>query len=459
MKLVGNRRRAMSPVLAFSIVMILALSVGTIVSVDYSQAMNNQISSLQSQINSLQERGSQTTPQSQTQSAAQVAPTTRHLTLVAEQAKVVIAPNVTYDAWTFNGTVPGPTITVNQGDTINFRLINNDTMMAHSIDFHAAEIDWSTAYATVAPGQSKTFSFTVNYPGVFMYHCGAPPVLEHIGNGMYGAIIVDPSTPLPPAPGGQYVLIQSEFYLNQKPGTDGAYAGNYSKMLAATPDYVVFNGVANQYQKNPLPVLPNQLVRLYVLNVGPDHWSAFHVIGALMDTVYVDGNPANVEHGLQTLNIPPSGGAIVEMYFRDPGGRNPFVTHDFADASKGAVGMFTVASSSATATTAVTSATSSTTAVAGAKVSVTIPAGAATDTSSQGFSPSTITVVIGVNNTVVWTNKDGAPHTVTSVDKKFDSGNMNTGDSFTYTFTTPGTYQYGCSYHPWMKGTVIVKGP
>ncbi len=459
MGIVGNRRTAMSSLHAFSIVVVLALIVGTVVSVDYSQAMNGQISSLQSQINSLQERVSQGASQSQAQGAIPVAPTTRQLTLVAKEAKVLIAPNVTYDAWTFNGTVPAPTIRVNQGDTINFKLINNDTMMAHSIDFHAAEIDWSTAYATVAPGQSKTFSFTVSYPGIFMYHCGAPPVLKHIANGMYGAIIVNPSTPMHAAPGGEYVLVQSEFYLNQAPGTDGAYAGNFSKMLAATPDYVVFNGVANQYQKNPLPVLPNQLVRLYVLNVGPSHWSAFHVIGALMDTVYVDGNPVNVEHGIQTLNIPPAGGAIVEMYFRDPGGKNPFVTHDFADASKGAVGLFAVGSSSATTTTAVVSTNSSTTAAAGAGVSVTIPAGAGTDTTSPGYSPATVTVVIGVNNTVVWTNKDGVPHTVTLVDKLFDSGNMNSGDTFAFTFTTPGTYHYSCSYHPWMKGTVIVKGP
>jgi copper-containing nitrite reductase len=457
MKFVGNRRTAISSLHAFTIVLVLAIAVGSIVSVDYSQAMNSQISSLQGQINSLQARAGQTTSQSQTSSEAQVTPTTRHLTLVAEPAKVTIAPNVTYDAWTFNSTVPGPTITVNQGDTINFKLINNDPMMAHSIDFHAAEIDWSTAYATVAPGQSKTFSFTVNYPGVFMYHCGAPPVLEHIGNGMYGAIIVNPSTPLPAAPGGTYVLVQGEFYLNQKAGTDGAYAGNYSKMLNGNPDYVVFNGVANQYQKNPLPVLPNQLVRLYILNVGPNHWSAFHVIGALMDTVYIDGDPANVMHGLQTLNIPPSGGAIVDMYFRDAGGKNPFVTHDFSDASKGGVGVFVVGSGSSSSSTG--SVSTSTTTTSGTKAAVNILAGAGTNTASPGFSPATITVVIGVNNTVVWTNRDSSPHTVTSATKAFDSGNLNAGDTFTFTFTAPGTYQYVCSYHPWMKGTVIVKAP
>jgi nitrite reductase (NO-forming) len=383
-----------------------------------------------------------------------VTPTTRHITLVAEDAKVTIANNVTYAAWTFNGTVPGPNVIVNQGDTVVFKFINNITSMAHSVDFHAAEVDWATDYATVGPGQSKSFNFTVNYPGVFMYHCGTPPVLQHIGNGMYGAIIVNPSTPLPAAPGGQYVLVQSEFYLNDKPGTDGSYAGNYSKMVAATPDYVVFNGMAGKYQKTPLQVQPGQLVRLYVLNVGPSHWSAFHVIGALMDSAYIDGNPANIQYGLQTLNIPPSGGATVNMYFRDPGGLNPFVTHAFADESKGAVGVFSVAGGSHSS---VSTASSSSGAKPGTPVQ--ILKNSAVDTTSPGYSPATIHVVIGVNNTITWTNYDGAVHTVTSTGGKiFDSGNINAGETYTHTFTVAGTYQYFCVYHPWMKGTIVVTG-
>ena len=438
---------------------VVVLAAGSITYLDTTQSLQDQISNLQSQINSGRTTsvGPQTTGQ-QSSTMGQMAPSMRRITLIAEPATITIATNVTYDAWTFNGTVPAPTIMVNQGDTINFTLINNFTDMVHSIDFHAAEVNWATDYATVPPGGSKSFTFTVNYPGVFMYHCGAQPVLEHISNGMYGAIIVNPITPLPQATGGSYVLVQSEFYLTSTP-VGGSYNGNYSKMLAATPDYVVFNGRAFQYQKAPLPVQPNQLVRLYILNVGPSHWSAFHVIGALMDTVYIDGDPANLEHGLQTLNIPPSGGAIVDMYFRDPGGKNPFVTHDFADAMKGAIGVFVVGSGSSTSTTSATSATSTTsTAPAAGTVRVTIPMGAGTDTSSPGYSPDTITVVVGVNNTVVWTNNDNMPHTVTSTTKLFDSGNMNPGDTFSYTFTSPGTYSYSCSYHYWMKGTVIVKG-
>lgn len=376
-----------------------------------------------------------------------------NITLVARELQIQVADGVTYNAWTFNGTAPGPTVWVNQGDTVHFTLINEGSM-GHSIDFHAAEIDWSTAYATIAPGQTKTFDFTPRYPGVFMYHCGTPPVIQHISNGMYGAIIVKPVAPLPAAPGGEFVIVESEFYT--KHNSDGTYSGDMDKMLAANPDYVVFNGKAFQYQKSPLVVQQNERVRLYLLNAGTNLNEAFHVIGAILDTAYIDGNPANVQHGLQTVDLPPSGGAIVDMFFPNLG-KNPFVTHAFAYASKGAVGVFQVVSGStvsATTSSAASVATSTTSTLAPSLVS--IVAGAATNTSNPGYSPARVIVIIGVNNTIKWTNNDNAPHTVTSTDKSFDSGNMNQGDGFTYTFTTAGTYNYVCLYHPWMKGVVVV---
>ena len=459
MGILGNERGGISSVQVLTIVVILALAAGGISYMDTSQTMSSQISSLQSEVSSLQSRTVSTVvSQSSSQALAEapVIPTTRHYSLIVTNAPVKIAGNVTYDAWTFNGTVPGPTIWVNQGDTIDFTLYN-PTSAAHSIDFHAAQVDWSTDYATVPPGGSKTFDFTVSYPGIFMYHCGTAPVLEHIANGMFGAIVVNPQTPLPAATGGEYVLVENEWYLNPQPGTDGHYTGNLTKMLAATPDYVTFNGTAFQFQKSPLLVEPNQLVRLYILNVGPSLWEAFHVIGALMDTVYVDGNPSNVEHGLQTLNIPPSGGAIVDMYFPDAGGENPFVNHAFAYASIGAVGIFKVSAAGRSTTTSTMASTETTSTALTGSVSVAIDSGSALNTTSTYFSPATITVVIGVNNTVIWTNDDSAEHTVTATNNSFNSGLIEPGQSFTYTFTTPGTYTYYCTIHPWMKGTVIVK--
>ena len=166
-----------------------------------------------------------------------------------------------------------------------------------------------------------------------------------------------------------------------------------------------------------------------------------------MDTVYIDGNPFNVQHGLQTVSIPPSGGAIIDMYFPDVGGLNPFVNHAFAYAQMGTIGVFKVENTTASTTTSSSS-------VSGPRVS--IQSGSAANTTSLYYSPPTITVVIGVNNTITWINNDNAIHTVTDIGV-FDSGNLGFGQSWSYTFTTPGTYQYHCTIHPWMTGTVIVK--
>jgi len=101
--------------------------------------------------------------------------------------------------------------------------------------------------------------------------------------------------------------------------------------------------------------------------------------------------------------------------------------------------------------------TQTTTGKALANVAVSITPGAGTNTSSNGYSPGRTTLVLGVNNTVVWTNRDNSPHTVTANDGSFESGNMAPGQTYTFTFTTLGVYAYHCTYHPWMIGTVIVK--
>ncbi len=261
---------------------------------------------------------------------------TVNVTLTVKEVVVAIAPNVAYHAWTFNGTVPGPVIRVRQGQTINFTLVNQGSM-PHSIDFHAAQTPWNVNYQPVPVGKSFSFNWKANYPGVFLYHCGTPPVMYHMANGMYGAIIVDPANGW--APAKEYVLVQSEFYTKQNP--DGTYLIDGTKLMAGQPDYVTFNGYANQYQSEPLTAKPGQKVRLFIVNAGPSRFSAFHVIGALFSDVYVDGNPANHTVGDQTITIPPGGAAVAELTIPDAG-KYPFVTHSFMDASIGATGVISV---------------------------------------------------------------------------------------------------------------------
>lgn len=250
---------------------------------------------------------------------------------------VAIASGVHYQAWTFGDTVPGPVIHVRQGQTVNV-VFTNHGMMQHSIDFHAALTPPSLHFVDIKPGETIKFSFVARVPGAFVYHCGTPPVLLHIGNGMYGAIIVDPKDPLPAAD-KSYVLVQGEWYTQQVSGT--LMGADFEKMRKEQPDEVVFNGAAFQYRDHPLPAKPGERVRLYMVNAGPNLWSSFHVIGAIFDKVYPDGDPTHALSGVSTYTVGPGAGAVFDLVFRDPG-KYPFVDHDMAHEIIGAQGIINV---------------------------------------------------------------------------------------------------------------------
>ena len=263
------------------------------------------------------------------------------IVLEAKELPLEVAPGKALAAWTFGGSLPGPILRVVEGDLVHFTLYNNGTM-AHSMDFHAAETPWNVNYQPVQPGTSYSFDWTAMWPGVFMYHCGAAPVLAHLSNGMYGVIIVDPAVDTRPVPDVEYALVQSEIYLTDAYDANGVYHGDITKMETVDPTYVVFNGYANQYKDAPLTAGAGQRIRLHVLNAGPTTFSAFHVIGAMFDRVWVDGNPANEMVGLQTWQIAPGGGATLDLVI-PAAGLYPFVTHSFAYTGLGALGLIQVA--------------------------------------------------------------------------------------------------------------------
>ncbi len=260
----------------------------------------------------------------------------KQLDVTFEDKIIEIAPDVPYQAWTFNGTVPGPILRVRQGDTVQINLTNK-AKSTHSLDFHSAQTPWNISYKDLAPGDTFTYEWTAHYPGIFMYHCGTAPALAHIANGMYGAIIVEPAEGLPAAK--EYVLVQSEFFA--KKGSDGVFQYDGAGAVESQPDYVVFNGYANQYKESPLTANPGERVRLWVLNAGPSEFSAFHIVGTIFDQSHPDGNPQNVETGRQTVTIPPGGGYMVELTVPDAG-LYPVVTHAFAHPGKGALGLLKI---------------------------------------------------------------------------------------------------------------------
>jgi nitrite reductase (NO-forming) len=257
--------------------------------------------------------------------------------LVLLDRTIEIAPGINYRAWTFNGTVPGPVIHAKVGDEIDVTLTNK-AMMGHSIDFHAALAPPDVAYQTVQPGKTLHFSWVARYPGVFLYHCGTPPVLAHISNGMYGAIIIDPEAGWG-SDAQSFVLVQSEFYPALYPGSKDEYYGDITKMKTSVADVVTFNGLAFRYRGDPLRIKVNQPVRVFVVDAGPSHFSAFHIVGTVLSRVLADGNPANSLVGIQTASIPPGGGAVVEFTVQQAG-KYPVVTHSFGDADAGALGLF-----------------------------------------------------------------------------------------------------------------------
>ncbi|MEZ5123633.1 MAG: multicopper oxidase domain-containing protein [Solirubrobacterales bacterium] len=261
--------------------------------------------------------------------------------LTARMATVKVAPGVTMRAWTFDGAVPAPVIRVREGDIVQVTLRNAESPhghgghgMWHSVDFHAARVAPNVGFAGVAPGKQRTFSFTADRPGVFMYHCGTAPMLQHVGMGMYGAIIVDPAEGR--APATEVTLVQSELYGTVR---GGRLRSSLNAMRADRPRYVVFNGVAMRYASQPIPVPVGTLVRIYLVDAGPSLDSDFHVVGTMFDTVQPDGNAENALHDVSTQHVPAGGGAVLELTFPEAG-VYPFVTHALRDADAGAMGRF-----------------------------------------------------------------------------------------------------------------------
>ena len=258
-----------------------------------------------------------------------------------------VSKTVSYTAWMFGGSVPGPVLHVRVGQTVRFSMTDrsNDTManmtmqmnmmpMPHSIDFHAAMVNPEDKYRSISPGETIRFSWTANYPGVFMYHCGTPMVLMHMIYGMVGMVIVEPKEGYPSKADREFAIVQNEYYLKQQ---GSIYFPDTSLALKKTPSYVTFNGKVGQYVINPLKVKAGERIRLYILNAGPNNATNFHVIGTILDKVWLDGNPKNELTGMQSVYLGPASGAIVEFVIPEKGNYT-FVDHSFAYATMGAIG-------------------------------------------------------------------------------------------------------------------------
>ena len=239
-------------------------------------------------------------------------------------------------AWTYNGHIPGPLFRATEGDTIEFTLKNDpNNKNSHSIDFHTARTDVMTSFAPIKPGESKSFTYTADNPGIFFYHCGADPMIQHIARGMMGAIIIDPKDPTSmPKADREYVLIEHQTFANPE---------DVKSIMANNWQHDAFNAVPFQYDPvhdvnatQTLEAKPGERVRIYMVNAGPSDFSGFHPIAGIWDKVYPSGNPKNVLTAMQNYTVAPGDAATFDI-ISPVEGANALVDHSMHRALSGAI--------------------------------------------------------------------------------------------------------------------------
>ena len=249
----------------------------------------------------------------------------------------------TYRYWTYNGKVPGPFVRVRVGDTVEVTMKNaDDSVMAHNVDFHAVTGPGGGGIATMAaPGETKGFTFKALNPGLYVYHCATPIVAQHIANGMYGLILVEPQDGLGKVDREFYVM-QGEIYTEQPNGTKGELTESVDKLLAETPEYLVFNGAADGLSRKPLKARVGESVRLFFGVGGPNKTSSFHVIGEIFDRAYPLASVTSAPMtDVQTITVPPGGAAVTDLKVEVPG-RFILVDHALSRLEKGLKGLLEV---------------------------------------------------------------------------------------------------------------------
>ena len=412
--------------------------------------------------------------------------------LEAVELTAEVAPGVTYTQWTFNGTVPGPMIRARVGDTVEVRLKNNaKSISTHDIDLHAVNGPGGGAgVTTVAPGEEKAFGFLAKAPGLFVYHCAAGIVADHIANGMYGAILIEPAIGLPIVD-HEFYIGQSEFYTSGDTGAKGQQDLDMTKLLNEEPTYVVFNGnTKSLIGDKALQAKVGETVRLYVANGGPNLISSFHVIGEIFDEAWDYGTLSSPPlKDVQTVLVPP-GGATITQFKVDVPGDYKLVDHSIIRVSKGAVGTLRVEGPNDPKTfsslTGVTGAAatgrdmSGTTPAPAAATATTRPTAASTAPPTTGnpqvsmkdnlFAQVNYSARAGQKVTFDVSNDGKAPHNmrIAQADGNYDGPNsvvtdpeiVNAGKKATLSFTpaTTGTYKFRCDLHPdQMIGTITVQ--
>ena len=269
-------------------------------------------------------------------------PTTVSATLTVEETTADLADGTTYSFWTFDGTVGGPMLRVMEGDTVELTLVNPaENQRDHNIDLHAVNGPGGGAPdTTVAPGESKTFTFEALHAGAFVYHCAFTPPWHHIAQGMYGGIMVEPRGGLPEVDREFYVM-QGEWYTTGEFGSQGPQFYDSAKAMSEHPEYFTFNGHVDALTEiYPMHAEVGETVRFFFGVGGPNIGSNFHIIGEVFDKVY-SGSPETYVLNEETVYVPPGSVSVFELTLDKPGDYL-LVDHALTRVARGALGVLHV---------------------------------------------------------------------------------------------------------------------
>lgn len=264
--------------------------------------------------------------------------------LVTQEVMGKIADGAAFKYWTFNGKLPGPMVRVRVGDTVEVTLHNpEDSMAMHNVDFHAVTGPGGGGVATLAnPGETRTFTFKALKPGLYIYHCAAPIAAQHIANGMYGAILVEPEEGLPKVD-REFYVVQGEIYTEEDHDAQGELTESITKLLDEDPEFYVFNGSFKALTgAKQLEAKVGETVRIYFGVGGPNKTSSFHVIGEIFDNVYEMGSLTSPPvKDVQTVTVAPGGATVVDFKLEVPGDY-VLVDHALSRVERGGAGILHV---------------------------------------------------------------------------------------------------------------------
>lgn len=407
----------------------------------------------------------------------------KQVTIELSEGEAYLGKGVMFKGFTTNGSIPGPTIIVEEGDIVEFTVVNKGSI-PHGASIHAAYTQTSKYLGKIAPLKKKSFLFRVTYPGVYMYHCapGGHAIPMHVLFGQYGMMVVQPKKKykleemLHKKPDVEIYLLQHEIYASGKDAIEGK------------PIYTAFNGKLFRYVEEPIKAKPGDYVRINYLNVGPNHTGTFHIVGIIWDYAYWQGNPNVVFPGGQSVIAGPTDSWVVE--FRMPPDEGAFLMLDHAvgPTDRGAIGILMCDKNAQTPVTVLSDGPKysdsemkefKTKAVRivspfepgtpDVDVPQVVPANAKEAIiriMGNSYYPKVLNVAEGT--TVKWINEDvftymegefaGIHDAVsTTGPEKFKSPLLGHAESYSFTFKKQGDYKYQCTPHSYMKGNIIVR--